>query len=112
MGGLLGGVLGGGLVGPKEKGREKWGELLGSSSVMNENGKAMSRQKVVFGTRHDQPVKIPATASLFGWNTFVRFARSKQQVRGDDQSPYQSWHSPLRWATSHAHEVAHLLEFL
>ena len=77
-----------------------------SSSVMNENGKAMSRQKVVFGTRHDQPVAIPATASLFGWNTFVRFCRSKQQVRGDDQSPYQSWHSPLRWATSYAHEVA------
>ena len=82
-----------------------------SSSVMIENGKAMSRQKVVFGTRHDQPVKVPATASLFGWNTFVRFSRSEQQVRGDDQSPYQSWHSPLRWATSYAHEVAPLLSF-
>ena len=31
------------------------------------------------------------------------------QVRGVDQTPYQSWHSPLRWATSYAHEVAPLL---
>jgi len=33
-----------------------------------------------------------------------------KQVRGVDQTPYQSWHSPLRWATSYAHEVAPLLE--
>ena len=32
-----------------------------------------------------------------------------KQVRGVDQTPYQSWHSPLRWATSYAHEVAPLL---
>ena len=35
-----------------------------------------------------------------------------EQVRGDDQSPYQSWHSPLRWATGYAHEVAPLLLFV
>ena len=32
--------------------------------------------------------------------------KETKQVRGVDQTPYQSWHSPLRWATSYAHEVA------
>ena len=32
--------------------------------------------------------------------------KEMKQVRGVDQTPYQSWHSPLRWATSYAHEVA------
>ena len=32
--------------------------------------------------------------------------KEMKQVRGADQTPYQSWHSPLRWATSYAHEVA------
>ena len=36
--------------------------------------------------------------------------KEMKQVRGVDQTPYQSWHSPLRWATSYAHEVAPLLE--
>ena len=35
--------------------------------------------------------------------------KEMKQVRGVDQTPYQSWHSPLRWATSYAHEVAPLL---
>ena len=34
------------------------------------------------------------------------FLKKRMQVRGVDQTPYQSWHSPLRWATSYAHEVA------
>ena len=37
-------------------------------------------------------------------------SKEMKQVRGADQTPYQSWHSPLRWATSYAHEVAPLLE--
>ena len=36
--------------------------------------------------------------------------KEMKQVRGVDQTPYQSWHSPLRWATSYAHEVAPLLD--
>ena len=32
----------------------------------------------------------------------------KGQVRGVDQTPYQPWHSPLRWATSYAYGVAPL----
>ena len=39
------------------------------------------------------------------WVSHVPYPRLKQ-VRGVDQTPYQSWHSPLRWATSYAHEVA------
>ena len=35
--------------------------------------------------------------------------KEMKQVRGVDQTPYQSWHSPLRWETSYAHEVAPLL---
>ena len=38
-------------------------------------------------------------------------SKEMKQVRGANQTPYQSWHSPLRWATSYAHEVAPLLLF-
>ena len=40
----------------------------------------------------------------------ISHSKEMKQVRGVDQTPYQSWHSPLRWATSYAHEVAPLLE--
>ena len=39
----------------------------------------------------------------------ISHSKGMKQVRGVDQTPYQSWHSPLRWATSYAHEVAPLL---
>ena len=40
----------------------------------------------------------------------ISHSKGMKQVRGVDQTPYQSWHSPLRWATSYAHEVVPLLE--
>ena len=36
-------------------------------------------------------------------------SESCEQVRWVDQTQYQPWHSPLRWATSYAHGVAPLL---
>ena len=32
------------------------------------------------------------------------------QIRGVDQTPYQPWHSPLRWTTNYAHGVVPLLK--
>ena len=39
----------------------------------------------------------------------ISHSKEMKQVRGVDQTPYQSCHSPLRLATSYAHEVAPLL---
>ena len=48
-------------------------------------------------------------STLLGSRVMAMSTVQKEQVRGVDQTPYQSWHSPLRWATSYAHEVAPLL---
>ena len=45
-------------------------------------------------------------STLLGSRVMAMSTVQKEQVRGVDQTPYQSWHSPLRWATRYAHEVA------
>ena len=46
---------------------------------------------------------IQLRGSWLGRLPYTEWNQNSLQVRGVDRTPYQSWHSPLRWAISYAH---------
>ena len=68
-------------------------------------------QEYCLTEHHEQPGEYLKQPERIGGTGLGEKRFTFLQVRGVDQSPYQSWHSPLRWATSYAHEAPPLLSF-